>query len=466
MSPHPTHDDAAVGVVFPDDLAGRFAWSDRLGPGCLAALGCVPGALEPPRLTPPATLVLALGATGVMGAWGCVGLLRAAEAVVVLVGPEGPSAPHADGLDALLAALGTVIAVRRWEGPSDAEGLRAALHAARALGRSRPRGTAARRPGPAWAPGPWIPWSAPEPADVAGRLGHRGGRPGLWTSDGWLDLVDGSRHPGARPALARRGSVVAAPWVWGPEPDLPVRGPWGAWIGRDPFERVAWTGGRCHYDWWIGDPPRPWAPSEHAWPVGHGRKLWGFESNDPVRVELACAADAALSHYAHDVLLTGGLPQRWQRFGAVRLAVRFADPLRAVLYAHDPDEMFGDPADAMDEDGRTCAPVVALGPDAAHRYAVDLSRETWRVVGEVAERLPGRGWALFDAQHRPVGGGPERLVGGSAGALFLAHSGALSRWTPDGVVALGPCARPLLSAVPVGATPNLVLLSADGLRLV
>lgn len=245
---------------------------------------------------------------------------------------------------------------------------------------------------------------------------------------------------------------------------------WGRAIGVEPGGRAAWTGGRCWFQWRVPTPDGPawWTPSNHGWPDGHAKKLYGFQDNDPLWVHVAPDGSACLSVYEHDALLTPGLPLRWRDVGggvAVAERASRAEPRALFFERADGDQGFpGDPSTG-DEDARDAFATVCLGPSPGRRYTVGRSRPTWRLRGEHGVRLggPGGGWAVFDEDHAEVLSGPEELLAGVDRWLLLAADDGLIRLdlVTEARATIGPAGRPITFALAVPATPNILLVSAD-----
>jgi hypothetical protein len=206
-------------------------------------------------------------------------------------------------------------------------------------------------------------------------------------------------------------------------------------LGADPIHRpVGWRGDRMHVYWtWEG---QFFTSSDHDYPCGPGKKLWGYEDNDPVQVTLAPDASAYAARFGHDVLLTRAVPLPWQRAGAFDAVVRVRDPWRAVFYAQDPerDSWAPRPEEITDEDGRDCAPVLVLAPSL--HYALDLSLRVYRVMNAEngdAEKVqiggPNEGFAVFDGEHRLVRRASGKLIGGWYRWATIEENGAY--WRED-----------------------------------
>jgi hypothetical protein len=502
------HAPPAVGLLVLRDLDELYSWSKLRGPDLLARLDLAPGELLPPSSAPPAALVLVIGADGPSDPLRHRGWLARAGAIVLVIDTtsrlDGDDDPEiVELLDYELTttceALGNVAAVVRWDG-ADPAVLRAAVDQARDLSLRPAPAPPPPQPRPACEPGPWLPWyttqrtSSLDLEDALHRLSQGlcapDGRPSLRCADHLIDLRTGARTPappldhyhfavsfdGAR-ILTRAPGARDSGWrltADGHDPrDIP--GPWGRPINFDPWGRFIWVGHRCRYYWLTpaDQAVAHWTGSEHDFPCGHAKKLWGYKDNDPLWVHLAPDAAACLSHYEHDVLLTAGLPLRWRAAGDVALGLRNAAPWRVLVHAHDPDGFPADPQ-AADEDARHMFATTVLGPDPAHRYAVSLEHRTWRVLGDQASHLggPEDAWLLFDVNHQIVRRGAGRLLAGWHEHAVILERGQLRRehLATAEHHPLGPEPLPIAGAVPLAGTPNVVLvhLADDGphLRLV
>lgn len=481
----------SVGLVFLDDLAAFSPWaSDRAPTWCRERhLG---GPLLPPRVAPPPVVVVVLRDD----AWALLASsapwLEGAQAQVLVVEPSrGSPTPRAEGLAHLSRVHGIVMA--------EPDGLERALGEAHVLAaRLSEAPWPALSPieaAPAVAPGPWLSWLPPtyddRPPELVETLQHLA--PALCRPDGRPMLLDGARGhlrdllTGARRPIAGLAGrvdawrpVAAAPdgqrWLrassarevaWTLEGVGTTPGGHGRPIGIDAGGRVAWGGGRAWFHWRVITPAGAvyWTPSSHDWPAGHAKKLYGYEDNEPIAVQLARDARACVSTYAHDTLVTPGLPLVWRDTGVLAVAERARGEPRALLFTRtDGDEAF--PADpwVADEDARERWAPVVLGPSEAARYAVGLEGPTYRLAGERVERLGVRGWVLCDAGHRVVRRGEARLLGGWDRWVVLEEAeGVLVREDLESGAreVLGEAERAIAAAVPLVGTPNVVLLSLD-----
>lgn len=176
--------------------------------------------------------------------------------------------------------------------------------------------------------------------------------------------------------------------------------------------------------------------TDHEFPCGPAKKLWGYKDNDPVAVALTPDAAAFAQTFEHDVLFATNAPIPWHRAGDVDVAVFAPDPARALFYAESEDDRGGQGSDDLfDEDNRDRAPAFVLGPSASVRYAVDLRHRVVRITGPheapVATVLggPGEGYAVYDAGHALVRRGTGLLLGGWYRHATIEDDGAL--WRED-----------------------------------
>jgi hypothetical protein len=195
------------------------------------------------------------------------------------------------------------------------------------------------------------------------------------------------------------------------------RRPSGAYrLGADPVHSLRWTGNRMTVHWHYKG--HHLCRSEHAWPCGPARKLYGYEDNNPLQVCLAPDLGMYVERFEHDALVTT-VPFAWRRAGDVDIAVRPFDPLRALFFAqdeaNDANHPRTDPAVTIDdEDARDLAPAIVLAPD--RRYALSLEHRTYRIdVSDSGAALvggPNEGFAIFEREHTLVRRGRGRLLGG------------------------------------------------------
>lgn len=349
--------------------------------------------------------------------------------------------------------------------------------------------------------GPWLDWPLPkgvrseyEPADVVRLLA-----PALCRAHGRVSLLDGFDGTRLDLQTGRRESVsglAGKASIWRPIAATPDGqawlegvdrntfriegarsgaahgGGWGAPIGFDPSGRIAWMGGRCYFHFCVvtDQDALYWTPSNHDWPCGHGKKLYGFKDNEPLFITLAADASACLSTYEHDTLLTPQIPLVWRDVGGFALAERMRGEPRALLFCRsDGDDVFpGDPLEA-DEDARDEYVVATLGPSPEFRYAVSLEKPTYRLANDRVVRLggPRGGWIVCNDRHDVVHQAEGRLLGGWGPWVVIEQDGALHREdfvkgnrelldfaVPDGLV-----------AVPIAGSPNVVLVHVEPNRI-
>lgn len=498
----------AIGLVFLDDLHSFGMWISDRAPAWARERN-LDGALLSPRISPPPiTIVVARTLTWSM-LEGSAAWLRLAERVIIVLDSTDdpttgdPDAPELEALqrDELAAALQSrvhfIAATKEtWEDAID-EALRLAR-------KTMTQGTwAPFRPlslASALGPGPWIDWAIPKStsygidlADVlrflAPALCRPQGRPSL------LDGLEGTRidlQTGRResiPDLAGTSSlwrpIAATPdgkhWLQvverngfrleGAQPSVVLPGGWGSPIGVDPSGQIAWAGGRCwfHFRVLTEQGVAYWTPSNHDWPCGHGKKLYGYEDNNPLFVHLAADASACLSTYEHDTLLTPQLPLVWRDVGEFALAERKRGEPRALLFCRaDGDDVFpGDPYEA-DEDARDEFAVATLGPSSEVGYTVSLEKPTYRLAADRVERLggPDGGWIVCNDRHEVVRRSSGRLLGGWGPWVVVEKDGALHR--EDLVTGnrewLGFAGRAVHAAVPIVGSPNVVLVNLEEAR--
>jgi hypothetical protein len=144
---------------------------------------------------------------------------------------------------------------------------------------------------------------------------------------------------------------------------------------------------------------------------------------------------------------------------------------RTALFIHDPESPYT--SDLLDDDARSRAPVVVLGPSASARYAVDLSGHTYRIAGTTPNEGrvvrvggPEPCFAVFDVHHELTRKAAGQLVGGGAGHALVLEGGCYFREE------LGSGQRDLLGssegmpvcAVPLPGTCNVVLITSHESR--
>lgn len=455
------------GVVDVRDLASRYAWQELAVSSFVAAAGL---ALDGPTrrsFAPPRVLVLVAPHDRPWMVARARAWLADAEHVVVVRDrrEELAGAPAEDVADlAELAAMlepewrealrGLSVEVVDWVAATDAacgEAIERALAACRRLAPREPTVVdgdrdAMERPreAPTLPVSPWCElvrdasWAVP--SDLAARLAWRGGAVVL--------LVD---HAGGESVTLAHGlpprlSLLGAPPGKHVARDATRAHPGWEALGLDPVHPVAWRGDRMtvHWSYVARDGERCFlSATDHDFPCGPAKKLYGFEDNDPAQITLAPDATVFAAHFAHDVLVTSAVPVPWQTAthagGEVEVAAFPVDPRRAVFFAQRTDGSAPRPPDidVLDEDARDVAPALVLGPTDAARYALALDLRVVRIMstGEPgsAEAIhvggPGEDYAVFDACHRLVRRGRGRLLGGWFRWATVEHDDAY--WRED-----------------------------------
>jgi hypothetical protein len=486
----------SVGVVHLRDLVDRYRWETRKLPAYLDRLGQKVGGLEGSSFLPPRCLIV-LNRAEDMELWArfrCW-MSWAFELHLVICHYEDSTQESRDGIEreTLVALAGLpIVRLVHW-----AKGEEAPDSLPRLL-----RGSTSSLPTPgplpaieeAFPPGPWIEvplHRLQDPELMWPRWCCRWrGQPALYHPEKgrfldlragrWGDPVgpmsenlyvsvwpDGSRLISSNHAgdfsvlnLETRGLQI-------------FKGPAGGPIGIWPGGQVGWAGHRCVFSWLAlrdGD-GGTLSACDHDWPAGHEKKQYGYLDNEPCWVHLSPIGDCYLSVYQRDAVISQTLPVGWRVFGEgwAALSEPAVDSSRALFFTHDGSQGRGDPLEAEDGDARELRPIIVLGPDPASRYALDLQRPVYRIVGEtvslVNETLDG--YAVFDASHQPVRYGTGRLLGGWGRSLTGWHDGRL--WREDMVTGersdLGPESEPISWAFSLPASANLVLVSQEESRL-
>jgi hypothetical protein len=243
-------------------------------------------------------------------------------------------------------------------------------------------------------------------------------------------------------------------------------------LGFDANHPVGWTGHRMH-TFWLYRGRRGWGylcGTDHDWPCGPAKKLYGSRNNYPRWVDLAPDLSLSAHHYDHDVLVTSATPVRWRTADRVDVADFPHDPQRVVYFAQTEASIY----ELEDEDARELAPVLVLGgaPEAA--YAIDLRHRVYRVTAPAPgegrwEPVGGGadGFAVFDRAHREVRRASGRLLGGWCRKATVAERGYL--WREDLVTGdrrmLEEVEGEILCAVGLPGTANVVVVTEDGERL-
>jgi hypothetical protein len=498
-----------IGLLFLDDLRSFAPWISDHAPSWAQARG-LDGPYLPPTVSPPPVAIVVMRAL----VWSSLELaadwLAGAAAIVIVVDPTGDIEADESELHELRTfereQLRERLEVELAFIDVGSAGLEAAIDEALAVAEQLAAELAPESDWPAlesFEPstvspsGRWFSWRSPQLPErnlelidvlralVTG-LCRVDGRPALL--DGGtgerIDLQHGTREPIAdlggaadryRPIAAHPhghawlraelGPDRTSAWSLGPEPARASTGGWGRPIGIDPTARVAWTGGRCYFDWRVLGPRGPalWTPSSHDWPCGHGKKLYGYADNDPLFVHLAADASACMSVYEHDTLITPGLPLRWRDLGRFALAERTRGHPRALLFVHEGGEAAfpSDPFEA-DEDARDRFVVASLGPSPTAAYVVSLELPTYRLVDDVVSYLgQGDEWQVYDVEHRVVWRERGRMLAGWGPWLTFERDATL--WRTDlrdrSCVRLAVVDRSIAAAVALAGTPSVVLIS-------
>jgi hypothetical protein len=484
-----------AGVVHLRDLVERYRWDMRKLPAYLDRLGQKVGGLETSSFFPPRNLIVLNRAEDVdlwqrFRCW----LSRADQLHLVLCHHEPSSQETRDAqaheTHETLSGLSVVRLLHWTKGAQAPEPLRWILEGSPTTmpsPGSLPAGEEAFRPGP-WIEVPTHRFDDPELMWPRWCCRWRGSPALYYPGKGsFLDLLSGAWGDPVAPISENRfvaawpdGSRLLSSNYAGDYSVLNLesrglklfKGPRGAPIGIWPGGQVGWTGHRCTFSWLAlrdGD-GGTLSACDHDWPCGHVKKQYGFLDNEPCWVHLSPIADCYLSVYQKDAVVSQALPVGWRLFGNAWAAVSepSVDPSRALFFTNDGGDERGDPRDAEDGDARQWRPTIALGPDPAFRYALDLRRPTYRIVGDVVtlvnESLDG--YAVFDAAHQPVRYGTGRLLGGWGRWLTGWHDGRL--WREDIVsgdrLDLGPEEETISWAFSLPASANLVLVSQQETR--
>lgn len=456
-----------LGIVHLGDLAVGYPWANQRLPALLDALGwSLDDAPSVRRLDPPPTLavVTRFGAEGLVArhrTW-----LRRAQRILLvhelvdaddlLADPDHPEMLRLDHKE-MAAALGSGALITTWTGtPRSTAELRALLLSLAeepSLERRAPLRMRTRYPEPSMhAPGPWRRWEAQGIGGLGGiarLLCTHIDRPAILdvraSPPVLTDLIDGARlrtgttlgppatvSPDGRSVLAHGQNGLE----YGPFDGVrrPVRALREVPILIDPVLGLGAVGTRCWFSWVrvTDDESSVLAAAMHDWPCGHEKKLYGYLDNDPVRIEVSDDGDAFLSVYDVDAIVGMHTAPRWRPAGPA-LVPEWPprDPSRVLLTC--PDWRWaGDKQgtlEGLNQDCRGDAPVVALGPDRAHRYTLGLEREVWAIRGDEGCRLggPDEGYAVYDVDHKEVRRGKGRLLCGSGPWLWVEADGHVWR---------------------------------------
>jgi hypothetical protein len=465
------------GIVDLRDLSHRYMWDERAIAPFIAAIGLHVAPQAAWRgFAPPRVLVLIAAHDDARLLERSRSWLAACEHLVIVRDSRGDRIVEDPELRPLVeeewqAALATLPdhAVFDWRDESAPAPCRAAVEHAIARAAALPVATTPPVPANPDVELPmsaWLPWSGPgyrpHAAVVGPRLAMRSGRPVLVDARG--DEID-LAMPRA-PIEFDVGDHVPAPPLAAVERG--VRHPGMRAYGLDPIHPIAWRGNRMAVYWsYVGARETGFlSATDHDWPCGPAKKLWGHADNDPVGVAVTPAADACAQTFEHDVLIITNVPVGWHRAGTVDVAAFVRDPRRVALYAQTAEFRERATDDLLEEDNREIAPVVVLGPSPALRYAVDLRHRVVRVRStherELAEIVggPDEGFAVFDVDHRIVRRGTGILLGGWFRFATVEDGGSL--WRED----LATGARTLLgSAARVACVePEVDAILLDAIR--
>lgn len=240
-------------------------------------------------------------------------------------------------------------------------------------------------------------------------------------------------------------------------------------IGVWPDSAYAWVGARCRYGWLYrkGNQVGALVGCEHDPPCGHEKKQYGFLDNFPCWIHLSREEDAYLSVYQKDAVVSTSVPHEWRRCGRGWAYVHKAnsDPTRALFFIYEGRWAGQDPTDPDACDARDDRPVIVLGPSAAARYALDLSRPVYRLNNDcsVLVHEPKEIYGVFDANHRLVRVGRGRLLGGWDVHLTVLRGRHLYRdHTVTGTSAsLGAVGGRVEWAFSLPRTPNVILVAGE-----
>jgi hypothetical protein len=485
-----------AGVVDLRDLGSRYAWHELKIGKLVQAAGLTPQGAVKHRFSPPEVVVAVVAFEDMEQVERSRAWLQDAQRVLVL--RRHDEEPIAD--DELRAyveelwhelAAGFAVPLELHDWRTEAE-LRATLQRAAELAwqlQASPAPPAPRRavtlsPGPRFE---WLPRKYGDPLSFAQSLAS-GLR--LTASGAELDTETAtfqlatqteaiqqdrfgyfeSALPDGRRIVSQRTKEQRDRWLLG-EQAFTVYGQ--VVLGFDVHHPVGWSGHRMFPYWlYLGKTgPGYLSATDHDYPCGPSKKLYGYADNDPVRAELAPDASYVAFTFEHDVLLTSALPIGWRETAALDVADFPRDPERTVLFVHDPESPFT--RELLDEDARDRPPVVVLGPSPSARYALDLSGHTYRIAGTTPNEgrvVPVGGpepcFAVFNAHHELSRKASGHLVGGAAGHALVLDGGSYFREDLGSGQRslLGPAEGAAVCAVPVPGTCNVVLISSHGSR--
>lgn len=485
-----------VGVVHLRDLVDRSRWDTRKLTAYLDRLGLVevsqkspPGQISTSSLLPPKRLLVLnrdedSQLLRQFRAW----LSQTAEFYVAIcyndeTSPEQRRRWETEALEALSGL--PAVRLAHWEKGRDApQDLQNFLKTSRLTWPS-PLPLRAANLDP---PGPWIPWPellAPDPECHWPRwVCRRDDKPSIYLprSGRFLDLTSGTVSESVGPPTEDTfltvwpdGSRLVSSNFRGNFSALDLQrgqlstfqGPTGTPLGFWPGQPLGWAGHRCTFSWVFHDEEQGGTLSacDHDWPCGHEKKQYGHLNNEPCWIQLSPLSDAYLSVYQKDAVISQDLPVGWRSYGEVWAATAEPglDSTRALFFVYEEEDSVGDPQEPEDGDARDERPVIALGPDPTHRYALGLHKSVYRVAGHNVTKVnePFDGYAVFDAKHQAVRYGNGRLLGGWGHWLTGLSEGVL--WREDVVTgrrfALGSEQERIDWSFPVPGSSNLILVS-------
>lgn len=478
------------------DLGSRYAWDKLKIRKLIQAAGLAPQGPVKHRFSPPEVVVAVVAFEDMEQVERSRAWLQDAQRVLVL--RRHDEEPITDDelreyveelWQELAAGFAVPLELHDWRTETE---LRATLERAAELAGQLQESPAPAAPRPlvTLSPGPrfeWLPRKYGDPLSFAQslasglRLTPRGAE--LDTETATFDLATQTEAiqqdrfgyceaalPDGRRLVSQRTKEQRGRWLLG-EQAFTAYG--DVLFGFDGYHPVGWSGHRMFPYWlYLGKTgPGYLSATDHDYPCGPSKKLYGYADNDPVRAELALDASYVAFTFEHDVLLTSALPIRWRQAGALDVADFPRDLERTALFVHDPESPFT--SDLLDEDARDRPPVVVLGPSPSARYAVDLSGQTYRVAGTTPNEgrvVPVGGpepcFAVFNAQHELSRKASGQLVGGAAAHALVLDGGQYFRedlGTGQRSL-LGPVEGAAVCAVPVPGTYNVMLITSHASR--
>lgn len=490
-----------IGLLFLDDLRAFGPWISDRGHELLEKSGAE-NMYAPLTIEPPPGLIVCMRADALFDCWPETPWFRLAKRVALVVETTGVDAEICmwshDEVQAKREELGNVVHVAHTPEISDSIIQEAAESVATDTEWRTWEQPAIREAAP---PGPWLQrelprWNSTSAPNweyfirlVVGGLCLPDGLPVLidalagkriaLTSGIADDLAKAPARVGywRTPAMLPDGrswlqsdhhsGLGGGGWrLFGARQSERCKGEYGDAIAVEPSGRLAWTGGRSSFRWHVilDEGPVIWTPSNHSWPDGHAKKLYGYEDNEPLWVHLAPDSSMCLSVYEHDVLVAPAPPIRWRQGRSIAIAERTRGGPRALFFVRT-DALDGYPADpaAGDEDARDQRAMVCLGSSDDRRYTVGFSKPTWRLINKTAELLggPTNAWVVYNSCHEPVLAGRGRLLSGWHRWIVFAEDQELIRLDLETEEATRLCAvdQPVDFAIAIPGTPNAILVS-------